>query len=45
MIPEAAYFMESDLEGQRIYDKTDREAIRAQLEIAGLKPGMFSLDI
>ena len=37
--------MESDLEGQRIYDKTDREAIRAQLEIAGLKPGMFSLDI
>ena len=45
MIPEPAYFMETDGEGQRIYDKTDRKATRSQFEMAGLKPGMFSLDI
>ena len=39
-----AYLMEHEGEGARIRDKTDLAAVRSQLSLAGLRPGMHCLD-
>jgi ubiquinone/menaquinone biosynthesis C-methylase UbiE len=45
MNTEDSYLMESETEGRRIFEKTDLEATRSQLILAGLRQGMNCLDV
>jgi ubiquinone/menaquinone biosynthesis C-methylase UbiE len=45
MNTEYSYLMESESEGKRIFEKTDPEATRSQLILAGLRKGMNCLDV
>lgn len=45
MTPKTDYLMESDTEARRIFEKTDLLATKLQLELSGLKSGMYSLDV
>jgi ubiquinone/menaquinone biosynthesis C-methylase UbiE len=44
-MPTPAYLMESPGEGDRLQQKTDHAFARANLELAGLRPGMQSIDV